>query len=35
MFAAFARWIERLFAPVIELLGHLPPQAVNRLFAPF
>jgi hypothetical protein len=27
--------LNRLFAPVFELLDSLPPQALNRLFAPF
>ena len=35
MFNAIAQVIERLFAPVFELVGDLPPSAVNRLFAPF
>jgi len=35
MFNLVFRWIERLFAPVFELLGDLPPSALNRLFAPF
>ena len=29
------RFLNRLFAPVFELLDSLPPHALNRLFAPF
>lgn len=29
------RIFQRLFAPVFELLDTLPPQALNRLFAPY
>ena len=35
MLHAISRLIERLFAPAFELLGDLPPRAVNRLFMPF
>ena len=35
MLDRIARWIESLFAPAFELLGDLPPRAVNRLFTPF
>ena len=28
-------WIARFFAPTFELIGQLPPQALNRLVAPF
>ena len=35
MLKLVVRWIERLFAPALELLGDLPPSALNRLFAPF
>ena len=35
MFKQIARVIERLFAPAFELIGSLPPRAVNRLFMPF
>ena len=35
MLTAISSWIERAFAPAIELLGNLPPSAVTRLFAPF
>ena len=35
MFRLLANWIERLFAPAFQLLGDLPPSALNRLFAPF
>ena len=32
---AFERLFERLFAPVFELLGDLPPRALSRVFMPF
>jgi hypothetical protein len=35
MFKHVAELIERFFAPAFELLGELPPQAVNRLMGPF
>ena len=35
MITAISKAVEALFAPVFELLGDLPPTAVNRLFAPF
>jgi hypothetical protein len=35
MFKQLARLIERLFAPAFELIGSLPPRAVNRLFMPY
>ncbi len=35
MFKSLSQSIERFFAPVFELLGALPPSAMNRLFAPF
>jgi hypothetical protein len=35
MLERITSFIERLFAPAFELLGDLPPRAVNRLFAPF
>ncbi len=35
MINAIAQFVERLFAPVFELMGDLPPTAVNRLFTPF
>ena len=35
MLKAIARLIERLFAPVFELVGDMPPSAANRLFTPF
>ena len=30
-----ARLVEAIFAPVIELLGDLPPRALTRLFTPY
>jgi hypothetical protein len=35
MFKAIANLIARFFAPALELLGELPPQALNRIVAPF
>ena len=35
MFKSLVRSVEALFAPVFELLGDLPPSALNRLFTPF
>ncbi len=35
MFNWILRAIDRLFAPTFELLGDMPPRALNRLFAPF
>ena len=35
MINAIAQFIERLFAPVFELMADMPPRAVNRLFTPF
>lgn len=35
MFNAIAQVIERLFAPVFELVGNMPPRVANRLFTPF
>ena len=35
MFKTIQVWLQRFFAPALELLGDLPPHAVNRLFAPF
>ena len=35
MLAMISRWIERAFAPTLELLGDLPPRAVSHLFSPF
>lgn len=35
MFKRLADLIGRFFAPALELLGELPPQAVNRLVSPF
>jgi len=35
MFKRIADWIADFFAPTIELIGRLPPQALTRLIAPF
>ncbi len=35
MLKTIARLIGRLFAPVFELVGEMPPSAANRLFTPF
>jgi hypothetical protein len=35
MFKVISNWIARFFAPAFELIGQLPPQALNRLVAPF
>jgi len=35
MLQRILRWLEPAFAPTMELLGSLPPRAVNRMFAPF
>lgn len=35
MFKMIARWIAAFFAPAFELLGDLPPTALNRIVAPF
>ena len=35
MFKVITNWIARFFAPAFELIGQLPPQALNRLVAPF
>jgi hypothetical protein len=35
MFKQLTDWIARFFAPSLELIGRLPPQAVSRLVAPF
>jgi len=35
MLKYLARLIERAFAPALELLGGLPPSALNRLFTPY
>ncbi len=34
MFKQIARWIARFFAPALELIGELPPQALNRIGTP-
>jgi hypothetical protein len=35
MFKLVSHWIARFFAPALELIGRLPPEAVNRIVAPF
>lgn len=35
MLKTLLRWIERAFAPTMDLIGHLPPRAMNRMFTPF
>jgi hypothetical protein len=35
MFKHIADWIARFFAPALELIGQLPPQALSRVIAPF
>jgi len=35
MFKFISKWIARFFAPTIELIGNLPPQALSRIVAPF
>lgn len=36
MFKLISDWIARFFAPALELIGELPPQALSRLIvAPF
>jgi hypothetical protein len=35
VFKTVQAWLHRFFAPAFQLLGDLPPHAVNRLFAPF
>jgi hypothetical protein len=35
MFKFIADWIKSFFAPAFELLGQLPPGALNRLASPF
>jgi hypothetical protein len=35
MFKTIANWIARFFAPALEILGNLPPQALSRIVAPF
>jgi hypothetical protein len=29
------KFIARFFAPALELIGQLPPQALSRVIAPF
>ena len=35
MFKLIANSIGRFLAPTLELIGHLPPQALSRIVAPF
>ena len=35
MFKLIAQWFARYFGPAFELLGQLPPSALNRITAPF
>ena len=35
MFKFIGKWIARFFAPTLELIGNLPPQALSRILAPF
>jgi hypothetical protein len=35
MFKLLQSWIVRYFAPTLEVIGRLPPQALSRLVAPF
>jgi hypothetical protein len=35
VFKTISKWIVRFFAPAFELIGRLPPQALNRIVAPF
>jgi hypothetical protein len=35
MFKFIADWIARFFAPAMEIIGELPPQALSRILAPF
>ena len=35
MFKHIAQLIARFFAPAFELVGGLPPQALNRIVSPF
>ena len=35
MFKLILDSIARFFAPGLELIGHLPPQALSRIVAPF
>ena len=35
MFKFIADWIARFFAPAMELIGNLPPQALSRIVAPY
>ena len=35
MFKFIADWIARFFAPALEIIGNLPPQALSRIVAPY
>jgi hypothetical protein len=35
MFKFVSRWVARFFAPSLELIGRLPPGALNRIVVPF
>ena len=35
MLESISRLIARLFAPAFELMGDMPPRAMNRLFLPY
>lgn len=35
MFKFIAEAIARFFAPALELIGELPPQALSRIASPF
>jgi hypothetical protein len=35
MFKFIAKWIARFFAPALEIVGNLPPQALSRILSPF
>jgi len=34
MFKIIAQWVARFFEPAFELLGQLPPSALNRFIVP-
>ena len=35
MFKIIANSIARFFAPALDIIGALPPQALSRILAPF
>jgi hypothetical protein len=35
MLKFIADWIARFFAPALEIVGNLPPQALSRILSPF